>query len=116
MPSPTATGFGSPGQRPGFENAPILQKPFRFLDRCFELPCRVHHRGKDVGRHCAKRIDFEQARRQSFIHSHQKSTLNKTPNYKQQKKRREDMQKKKNEEKQRQHAARRNSDLLLPKP
>jgi hypothetical protein len=39
----------------------------------------------------------------------QKSTLNKTPNFKQQKKRREDQQKKRNEEKQRQQAARKTS-------
>jgi hypothetical protein len=45
-----------------------------------------------------------------------KSTLNKTPNFKQQKKRREDMQKKRNEEKQRQQAARKVSDLPPQKP
>lgn len=45
-----------------------------------------------------------------------KSTLNKTPNFKQQKKRREDMQKKRNEEKQRQQAARKSSDPVRPKP
>jgi hypothetical protein len=45
-----------------------------------------------------------------------KSTLNKTPNFKQQTKRREDMQKKRNEEKQRQQAARKSSDLVQPKP
>lgn len=44
------------------------------------------------------------------------STLNKTPNFKQQKKRREDMQKKRNEEKQRQQAARKVSDFTPPKP
>ena len=40
-----------------------------------------------------------------------KSTLNKTPNFKQQKKRREEMQKKRNEEKQRQQVARKASNL-----
>lgn len=46
-----------------------------------------------------------------------KSTLNKTPNYKQQKKRREEMQKKRNEEKQRQQSERKvsDSDFLPPK-
>lgn len=47
---------------------------------------------------------------------HLKSTLNKTPNYKQQKKRREDLQKKKNEEKQREQAARKAPDFQPPKP
>jgi hypothetical protein len=41
----------------------------------------------------------------------QKSTLNKTPNFKQQKKRREDQQKKRNEEKQRQQVARKSGTL-----
>lgn len=41
----------------------------------------------------------------------QKSSLNKTPNFKQQKKRREEQQKKRNEEKQRQQAERKASPL-----
>jgi hypothetical protein len=45
----------------------------------------------------------------AHIPPQQKSTLNKTPNFKQQKKRREDQQKKRNEEKQRQQAERKAS-------
>lgn len=48
--------------------------------------------------------------------SYLKSTLNKTPNFKQQKKRREDMQKKRNEEKQRQQAERKIAPLTPEKP
>lgn len=66
--------------------------------------------GKDAERAGAKRITLLPPL------PHLKSTLNKTPNYKQQKKRREDMQKKKNEEKQRQQAERRAPDFPPPKP
>jgi len=46
--------------------------------------------------------------------SQPESTLNKTPNYKQQKKRREEQQKKRNEEKQRQRTERKDSSNLPP--
>jgi hypothetical protein len=74
--------------------------------------------GKDAGRGGAKRITLapDHAQRACFLPPNLKSTLNKTPNFKQQKKRREDMQKKRNEEKQREQAARKSNTFEPQKP
>jgi hypothetical protein len=66
---------------------------------------------KDGKRWAAKRITLPGIKFPPPLPPNLKSTLNKTPNFKQQKKRREDMQKKRNEEKQRQQAARKASDV-----
>ena len=71
--------------------------------------------GKDPATRGANRITLSSnGLAEPLILLNLKSTLNKTPNFKQMKKRREEMQKKKNEEKQRQQQARKVGDLPPP--
>ena len=81
---------------------------------CVGVVCLRPDRVRQRGRTRAKRITLLPPRPGACTPFQPESTLNKTPNYKQQKKRREDQQKKRSEEKQRQQAERKNPSNLPP--